>query len=147
LQEWEILDVLEFNSTRKRMSVVVRDPSSGNLQVLSKGADMVMLPLLNGGGTIDQLHARLDLDQQHAGGATMPHATPWHDQPSSSVEVHAASAIEQTETETETERAERVVCETLLWMDQYAEEGLRTLVVAVSLWAFSRCKCCGFVCS
>jgi phospholipid-transporting ATPase len=39
---FETLDVLEFNSTRKRQSVVVRTPD-GKLKVLCKGADTVIL--------------------------------------------------------------------------------------------------------
>lgn len=38
---YEVLNVLEFNSTRKRMSVVVRDPA-GNLLLFCKGADTVI---------------------------------------------------------------------------------------------------------
>ncbi|KAE8972264.1 hypothetical protein PR002_g26571 [Phytophthora rubi] len=38
---YEILDVLEFNSTRKRMSVVVRKPN-GELLLYTKGADMMI---------------------------------------------------------------------------------------------------------
>lgn len=37
--EFEILQVLEFTSDRKRMSVVVRDHSTGGLYLLTKGAD------------------------------------------------------------------------------------------------------------
>lgn len=40
-QVFDVLDVLEFNSTRKRMSVVVRAPN-GNLWLYSKGADMMI---------------------------------------------------------------------------------------------------------
>ncbi|OQR99768.1 phospholipid-transporting ATPase [Achlya hypogyna] len=39
--EYELLDVLEFNSARKRMSTVVRDPS-GALLLFTKGADVVI---------------------------------------------------------------------------------------------------------
>lgn len=35
---YKLLNVLEFNSTRKRMSVIVRD-EEGKLLLLSKGAD------------------------------------------------------------------------------------------------------------
>ncbi|CAI5700794.1 hypothetical protein KXD40_009608 [Peronospora effusa] len=38
---YEILEVLEFNSTRKRMSVILKGPS-GDLKLLCKGADTVM---------------------------------------------------------------------------------------------------------
>lgn len=37
-REYKILNLLEFNSTRKRMSVVVRD-ESGQLMIMCKGAD------------------------------------------------------------------------------------------------------------
>ncbi|KAJ3163744.1 hypothetical protein HDU88_006236 [Geranomyces variabilis] len=43
--EYEILNVCEFNSTRKRMSAVVRDPE-GNIKIYVKGADTVILERL-----------------------------------------------------------------------------------------------------
>jgi phospholipid-translocating ATPase len=42
--QYEILDVLEFTSDRKRMSVVVLDCQSGKILLLSKGADEAVLP-------------------------------------------------------------------------------------------------------
>ncbi|KAJ0095337.1 hypothetical protein Patl1_16556 [Pistacia atlantica] len=42
---YKLLNVLEFNSTRKRMSVIVRD-EEGKLLILSKGADSVMFERL-----------------------------------------------------------------------------------------------------
>ncbi|KAF6252040.1 hypothetical protein COO60DRAFT_1463913 [Scenedesmus sp. NREL 46B-D3] len=47
LLRYELLAVLEFSSDRKRMSVVVRCPQ-GHLQLISKGADNVMLARLAG---------------------------------------------------------------------------------------------------
>ena len=44
-QEFEILNVCEFNSTRKRMSTVVRMPS-GKIKIYTKGADTVILERL-----------------------------------------------------------------------------------------------------
>ncbi|CAM9636300.1 unnamed protein product [Ascophyllum nodosum] len=44
-ESYDILRILEFNSVRKRMSVVVRMPGGG-VRVLSKGADTTMVPLL-----------------------------------------------------------------------------------------------------
>ncbi|KAL3919948.1 MAG: hypothetical protein SGPRY_005444 [Prymnesium sp.] len=41
-----VLAVLEFSSARKRMSAIVRDESTGDIQILSKGADNVMLKFL-----------------------------------------------------------------------------------------------------
>ena len=43
---YEVLNVLEFNSTRKRMSVVVRDPE-GKLMLFTKGADSVIYERLS----------------------------------------------------------------------------------------------------
>lgn len=42
---YEILDIIEFSSKRKRMSVVVRCPD-GRLWLICKGADTIMLPRL-----------------------------------------------------------------------------------------------------
>eukprot|EP01061_Rhynchopus_euleeides_P023410 TRINITY_DN380_c0_g5_i1.p1 TRINITY_DN380_c0_g5~~TRINITY_DN380_c0_g5_i1.p1 ORF type:complete len:1339 (+),score=528.07 TRINITY_DN380_c0_g5_i1:76-4092(+) len=41
IEAWQFLEVLEFNSDRKRMSIVVRDPQ-GTLRLLCKGADTVI---------------------------------------------------------------------------------------------------------
>lgn len=46
---YEILDVIEFNSIRKRMSVVVRFPDS-RIAVFCKGADNVILDILHNSG-------------------------------------------------------------------------------------------------
>ena len=40
--EYELLNVLEFTSARKRMSVIVRDPATGEILLLCKGADTVI---------------------------------------------------------------------------------------------------------
>ena len=42
---FEILDVIEFSSTRKRMSIIVRYPD-GRIAVICKGADSAILPRL-----------------------------------------------------------------------------------------------------
>ncbi|XP_044489526.1 putative phospholipid-transporting ATPase 9 [Mangifera indica] len=47
---YKLLNVLEFNSTRKRMSVIVRD-EEGKLLLLSKGADSVMFERLAKNGS------------------------------------------------------------------------------------------------
>jgi len=47
---YEVLAELPFNSDRKRMSLVLRTPT-GEVRLLTKGADTVMLPLLHGGGS------------------------------------------------------------------------------------------------
>jgi phospholipid-transporting ATPase len=45
-QQFDILNVCEFNSTRKRMSTVVRMPN-GKIKVYCKGADTVILERLS----------------------------------------------------------------------------------------------------
>ncbi|OQR82887.1 P-type ATPase (P-ATPase) Superfamily [Achlya hypogyna] len=46
LWEFQVCDVLEFNSERKRMSCVVKEPN-GDYMLLTKGADNVITPLLS----------------------------------------------------------------------------------------------------
>lgn len=41
---YEVLEILEFTSDRKRMSVVVKDCQNGKIVLLSKGADEAILP-------------------------------------------------------------------------------------------------------
>jgi magnesium-transporting ATPase (P-type) len=43
---YDILAVLEFTSDRKRQSVICRAPD-GTLMLMTKGADMVIFPLLS----------------------------------------------------------------------------------------------------
>ncbi|GLT91721.1 hypothetical protein SLE2022_095950 [Rubroshorea leprosula] len=50
---YKLLNVLEFNSTRKRMSVIVKD-EEGKLLILSKGADSVMFERLAEGGEFEE---------------------------------------------------------------------------------------------
>ncbi|KAL5204538.1 hypothetical protein ABZP36_009409 [Zizania latifolia] len=42
--QYDILDILEFTSDRKRMSIVVSDCQSGKIFLLSKGADEAIIP-------------------------------------------------------------------------------------------------------
>ncbi|KAF0976515.1 hypothetical protein FDP41_004414 [Naegleria fowleri] len=44
-ETYQVLDIIEFSSDRKRQSVIVRDPQ-GKLILLCKGADSVIYPLL-----------------------------------------------------------------------------------------------------
>ncbi|EYU20392.1 hypothetical protein ABFS82_01G016500 [Erythranthe guttata] len=52
LLQYEVLDILEFTSERKRMSVVVKDCQSGKIFLLSKGADEAILPHSHAGQEI-----------------------------------------------------------------------------------------------
>ncbi|KAK2717920.1 hypothetical protein QYM36_006646 [Artemia franciscana] len=51
---YEILFVLPFDSSRKRMSIILRDSSSGKIVVYTKGADSAMFPRLIAVRTIDE---------------------------------------------------------------------------------------------
>lgn len=42
--QYEILDMLEFTSDRKKMSVVVKNCQTGEIMLLVKGADEAILP-------------------------------------------------------------------------------------------------------
>ncbi|XP_065873586.1 phospholipid-transporting ATPase 2 isoform X2 [Euphorbia lathyris] len=46
---YEVLEILEFTSDRKRMSAVVRDCQNGNIVLLTKGADEAILPYASAG--------------------------------------------------------------------------------------------------
>ena len=48
LIEFELLNVIEFTSSRKRMSVIVRT-SDNRILVLTKGADSIIIPRLTEG--------------------------------------------------------------------------------------------------
>lgn len=64
--EYELLHVLEFNSSRKRMSVILRKmDDDGRLFLLCKGADNVIFERLAKDGGQDQLKAKTDKDLQH----------------------------------------------------------------------------------
>ncbi len=44
-EEWELLNVIEFTSTRKRMSVILRSPK-GRVKLFMKGADTMVMERL-----------------------------------------------------------------------------------------------------
>ncbi|KAE9018266.1 Phospholipid-transporting ATPase [Phytophthora fragariae] len=81
VQKYEMLDVLEFNSTRKRMSTIIRHPN-GRIFLYSKGADVIIYGLLKKDGEDESTSSHLqEITRRH--------------------------------------------------IDQYAEDGLRTLTIAV----------------
>ena len=47
-REYELLNVIEFTSTRKRMTVLVRDPE-GQIRLYCKGADTMIMERLGKG--------------------------------------------------------------------------------------------------
>ncbi|XP_064963008.1 phospholipid-transporting ATPase 2-like isoform X1 [Musa acuminata AAA Group] len=63
LIQYEILDILEFTSDRKRMSVVVKDCQDGKILLLSKGADEAILPCAYAG---QQIRPFVDAVEQYA---------------------------------------------------------------------------------
>ncbi|KAK1260036.1 Phospholipid-transporting ATPase 2 [Acorus gramineus] len=61
--QYEILDILEFTSERKRMSVVVKDCQNGEIFLLSKGADEAIFPYARTG---QQTRNFVDAVEQYA---------------------------------------------------------------------------------
>jgi phospholipid-transporting ATPase len=62
---FRILDVLEFTSARKRMSVIVKDGASGKIRVITKGADSKVFDNLTPAEKNGKLHRRT---KAHAAG-------------------------------------------------------------------------------
>ncbi|KAL3419672.1 phospholipid-translocating P-type ATPase [Phlyctema vagabunda] len=58
-EEYQILDVIEFSSKRKRMSIIVRFPN-GSLCIFCKGADSALQPLLKLAGLAGQKAAEVN---------------------------------------------------------------------------------------
>ena len=54
--KWPILCEIPFNSTRKRMSLIVREPETNKILMYTKGADTVMMPMLTLSNNIVQQH-------------------------------------------------------------------------------------------
>ena len=44
--EFEVFRRIEFNSTRKRMSIILRDPDDGHYKMYCKGADSIIIERL-----------------------------------------------------------------------------------------------------
>ena len=64
--EYELLHVLEFNSTRKRMSVILRKmDDQGQIFLLTKGADNIIFDRLVKGDSQKTLRDKTDKDLQH----------------------------------------------------------------------------------
>lgn len=47
--KYKLLNVIEFTSARKRMSVIVKDEETSKIMVLTKGADSIIIPRLKSG--------------------------------------------------------------------------------------------------
>ncbi|KAJ1685670.1 hypothetical protein LUZ63_017060 [Rhynchospora breviuscula] len=60
---YEVLDILEFTSDRKRMSVVVKDCQTGSILLLTKGADESVFPCSYRG---QQIRVYVDAVEQYA---------------------------------------------------------------------------------
>lgn len=58
-ETWDVLETFEFTSDRKRMSVLVRDPNTGQLCLYTKGADDVILARLSEDESKSSIRAKL----------------------------------------------------------------------------------------
>ena len=45
LKHYKLLNIVEFTSERKRMTVIVQD-QGGKIEVITKGADTILFPLV-----------------------------------------------------------------------------------------------------
>lgn len=137
-ETYEVLDVIEFSSKRKRMSIVVRRPD-GRIWVLCKGADTIVLPRLRRA----QTDARRQSLRRHQRGSTnlsFPRRS--LEGPASPVSVHtwvpgtpgfwdANPYAGRLSPYPERHMSEEEVLNRCLdHIDEYAREGLRTLVFA-----------------
>ncbi len=60
--KYRLLNILEFTSARKRMSVIVED-SNGDIYILTKGADSILMPRLNKEKSPDLAQTQTFIDQ------------------------------------------------------------------------------------
>lgn len=67
-KEYQVLNILEFNSTRKRMSSLIRGPD-GKIKLYCKGADTVILERLSGE---EQAFTELTLTQLEVRRSSLP---------------------------------------------------------------------------
>ncbi|KAG8167726.1 hypothetical protein KVR01_003415 [Diaporthe batatas] len=141
-ETYEVLDVIEFSSKRKRMSIVVRRPD-GRIWVICKGADTIVLPRLRKA----QMDARRQSLRQHQRGSTnlsFPRRS--LESPASPVSVHSWNpgtpgfwdgnrdtnpyAGRSSPYPDRHMKEDEILNRCLDHIDEYAREGLRTLVFA-----------------
>lgn len=133
---YQILDVVEFSSKRKRMSIIVRRPD-GRLWMICKGADSMVLPLLAISPRNQQVFSSASATHEkgstklsaRSGGRrsaelrTSPVAEEIGYAVSSDSDPYAPRSNEDSE-------AMQVLAQCQNYIDAYAREGLRTLVFA-----------------
>ncbi|XP_028167946.1 probable phospholipid-transporting ATPase IA [Ostrinia furnacalis] len=107
-EEYAILNVIDFTSSRKRMSVIVRTPT-GEIKLYCKGADSVIYPRLAGGPAAPYSAATLAHLEHFASEGLRTLVFAVADVPEALYQVRHLSPLEH-----------------------FASEGLRTLVFAVA---------------
>lgn len=120
-ERFEVLDVVEFSSKRKRMSIVVRRPD-GRIWVVCKGADTMVLPLLKGGEGSMRTEKRRSL-RAHERGSTSMSRRSWESRKGRGGDADAYFGHGGDE-------QQRILDQCCEHIDAYAREGLRTLVFA-----------------
>eukprot|EP01113_Clastostelium_recurvatum_P044997 TRINITY_DN7661_c0_g1_i3.p1 TRINITY_DN7661_c0_g1~~TRINITY_DN7661_c0_g1_i3.p1 ORF type:complete len:1183 (+),score=311.41 TRINITY_DN7661_c0_g1_i3:100-3648(+) len=120
LEKYELLHVLEFNSVRKRMSVILRDGKSDGVMLYCKGADDTVLPRLHQGNP--RLPSRLTRTRSKGGGRLSSSAP-------TSVRAMGDSD-EDDDMETLQPPLSQVHAAALQHIEEFAKVGLRTLCVA-----------------
>lgn len=87
---FELLFTLGFDSVRKRMSVVVRHPLTGEIIIYTKGADSVIMDLLEDPSCGESAHLVRSMDM----GAILPEAM-WNGEEESELQVTYSSLYQQ----------------------------------------------------
>lgn len=130
-ETYEVLDVIEFSSKRKRMSIIVRRPD-GRLWLVCKGADSVILPLL----TVSKPEKQTQSGTQRKRGSTRLSFQSGGRRSGDFQDVDAPGVLpgpshfdlRATEPYGKSDEA-MLLGQCCDYIDSYAREGLRTLLV------------------
>jgi phospholipid-translocating ATPase len=157
-ETYEILDIVEFSSKRKRMSIVIRCPD-GRLWLICKGADSIILPRLKQASAAkrevkglrksheiehEMLRRSIQLDRASCGGRhSLGVARPQVSRQSSSLDIRPApirslsygarkelKPVPALPEEPPMSDESAIVTASIRHIDAFATEGLRTLVFA-----------------
>lgn len=153
LEEYQVLDVVEFTSARKRMSVIVRFPD-GKIRMICKGADNVLLGMLTASGAVFNQQEKLSVELSSRHRAEVDAVLSRRSMASSkrtsglsarsrvlkrtttamsidtSTPPRTPAPLESLPTEAELNSDEFLIGRTLKHLDKFATDGLRTLMYA-----------------
>ncbi|KAI8270562.1 putative phospholipid-transporting ATPase [Colletotrichum sp. SAR11_239] len=121
---YEILDVIEFSSKRKRMSIVVRCPD-GRLWLICKGADSIILPRLRSAPS-DMTGASSSNEGGFKGARTISARWSTHKTPQFEETIAELGDMDDRSEYNDAQNIRQCFAR----IDEYATKGLRTLIYA-----------------